>query len=267
MSRIDLTDIDDPRIAVFRDLRTPTMERRERVFIAESMWLVRRLLASPFSTRAILVDERRLEEIGVEVPEHVPVYCVPNGLVERVVGFQFHRGVVAAGERQAPRRLIDLPGLDQPRWLLVAGVGIQDPENVGNILRSSAAFGAAGMVLGPACADPFSRRVLRVSMGASLSLPLATSGELFGELAILRQEFGAEIVATTLDARAEPLNRAPPAARCVLVFGSEGHGLEQRWLEFSDRRITIPMDPRADSLNVAVATGIFLYHFLRGAPE
>ena len=260
-----IDSIDDPRLAVYRDLTTSKMAQREGLFIAEGMWLVRRLLGSTFRTHSVLVDERRVAELGVPVPDDVPLYVTPNGLVEKIIGFNFHRGVIGAGYRDRPRQLESVDGLEAPRWTMIACDETQDPENLGTILRTCAAFGATAILLGRKCPDPFSRRVMRVSMGAALQLPIVPSSDLFRDLDSLRSQFQAQIMATILDRDAEPLRDARRPSRLVLVLGSEGHGLAPSWRTFCDRLVTIPMDPRVDSLNVAVACGIFLHHFVHQA--
>jgi tRNA G18 (ribose-2'-O)-methylase SpoU len=149
------------------------------------------------------------------------------------------------------------------RATLMVCVGIQDPENLGSILRTSAAFGVSMVLLGPHCADPFSRRVARTSMGANFRLPVVESLDLQADLLTLRDEFGVRLVATVLGSEAQPLPEVAVEDRHALLFGSEGHGLDQRWVELCDLRVTIPMRPAVDSLNVSVAAGVVLYHFSR----
>jgi tRNA G18 (ribose-2'-O)-methylase SpoU len=139
---------------------------------------------------------------------------------------------------------------------------VQDPTNLGSINRSAAAFGCASLVLGSQCADPFSRRVLRVSMGAALHLPIVESRDLAADLDVLRRaDF--TLVATVIDPTAEPLATFQRPEKLALLLGSEGHGLGPDWLSMCDRRVTIPMQLGIDSLNVAIAAAVFLYHLQR----
>ncbi len=139
---------------------------------------------------------------------------------------------------------------------------MQDPENLGSILRIAAALGIA-LVLGTGCCDPFSRRVLRVSMGAALQVPILEASCLCDELAVARAHFGLELWAAVTGGDATPFDRPKRPPRVALLLGSEGHGLGEPWLGLSDRRVTIPMQPKVDSLNVAIAAGILLYHLTR----
>jgi tRNA G18 (ribose-2'-O)-methylase SpoU len=117
------------------------------------------------------------------------------------------------------------------------------------------------VLVGRGSADPFSRRVLRVSMGGSLRVPIRSADDIGTDLRELRDSLGVELAATVLDSTAEPLATAGRADRFALVFGSEGHGLAPSIVALCHRRITIPMQLGTDSLNVAVAAGIFLHHF------
>jgi tRNA G18 (ribose-2'-O)-methylase SpoU len=145
----------------------------------------------------------------------------------------------------------------------VVCIDIQDPTNLGTILRTAEAFGVAAVVLGGDGADPFSRRVLRVSMGAALQLPIAHSTDLASDLAVLRQREKMSLIAAVADSTGEPFDGVDPPDRFAILLGNESSGLSPQWLDLCDRRVTIPMTPRADSLNVAVATGILLYHFCK----
>jgi tRNA G18 (ribose-2'-O)-methylase SpoU len=138
---------------------------------------------------------------------------------------------------------------------------VTDPVNLATIVRLAAAFGASALLLEMGCADPFSRRVVRVSMGNVFRLPVVELPDLKPELARLRSVHDYSLFATVLDETAEPLDEVHPALRSILVFGNEHDGLSSEWINVCDRRITIPMRAGTDSLNVAIAAGIFLYHF------
>jgi tRNA G18 (ribose-2'-O)-methylase SpoU len=197
----------------------------------------------------------------------VPIYVVPRALMCQTVGFAFHRGIMGCGQRG--------PAPDLARWLADRGDGpatlvvcpdVHDPTNLGSIIRATAALGGSGVVLGRGCADPFSRRVLRVSMGAALVLPVFESGDLAADLTRLRQA-GFARVAAVLDPAAQPLSSWKPPQRVALLLGNEGHGLAPAWQQQAECRVTIPMQAGIDSLNVAAAAAVLLYHVLaRGAP-
>jgi tRNA G18 (ribose-2'-O)-methylase SpoU len=264
MPIVTVESLDDPRVAPYRTLKERELAREPGGrYIAEGEHVVRRLLSSAYETESVLLAARRAEEIAPLVPADVPVYVVPDPLVHQIVGFKFHSGVLACGKRGAPRRIDDPDLRGRERLTLVICPEIANAENMGAIIRVSAAFGADALVLGERSCDPFWRQSIRVSMGTIFTLPLVRSDELLRDLKRLRREWDVELVATVLDEQAEPLSSARRAAKLGLLFGNEAQGLERSLVDVCDRRVTIPMKLGTDSLNVAVAAGVILYHFTR----
>jgi len=128
--------------------------------------------------------------------------------------------------------------------VVVALDGVQDPGNVGAIVRLAAAFDAGGVALLPGCADPFGPKAIRASAGAILSVPCAP---------VKRADLRWPLFAA--DAQGEAID--PPARRAVLVFGSEGSGVSEE-IARDARKIAIPMSGRIESLNVAMSAAILL---------
>jgi tRNA G18 (ribose-2'-O)-methylase SpoU len=263
MSQIPVQTIDDPRLACYRDLNERNLTRQSGLFIAEGDKVVERLIASDFQVASVLVEPALAAKYAPRVAADVPIYVASRDLLQATVGFHFHRGVVACGRRKpgAPVPGI-LTSLTQRQPTIAVCPNVQDPTNLGSIIRSAAAFGCTCVMLGCKCADPFSRRVLRVSMGAALQLPIVESHDLAADLAELSAA-RFELVAAVPDPAAEPLTTANRGERLALLLGSEGHGLDAEWLALADRRVTIPMQLENDSLNVAVAAAVLLYHFCR----
>ena len=134
--------------------------------------------------------------------------------------------------------------------------GVQDPGNVGTVLRTLDAFDADGLFLLPGCADIYSPKTLRASMGAVFRLPLYTVT--LPQLSALLDGAGLPLYGTalrhdTVDVRSRDLRR------CALVIGSEGQGVRREILEQADAQLIIPMNPRCESLNAAVAAAIVMW--------
>lgn len=262
VQRID--SVDDPRIAAYRDLKGRTL-RGEGLFVTEGRLLTMRLLVSRHATESVLVADRFADELASLAGEGTVVYVASEQLLSDVVGYDFHRGVLACG-RRGPRTGLDdvmAAGGQAEDLTLIVCPEVADGENLGSLFRIAAAFGVDGVVLGGQCRDPFSRRCLRVSMGGVLRVPLVESPDLPADLADLKRQWSVELLAAVLDETAEPLDRFRRPPRVALLFGSESVGLTERWLALCDRRLTIPMQPGTDSLNLAVAAGIFVYHMTR----
>jgi tRNA G18 (ribose-2'-O)-methylase SpoU len=255
--------LDDPRLDPYRNLKSTNLTRWSNQFIAEGLLVVERLLASEFEVVSIVASRKVERQVVPLVPEGRPLYLLDHTLAEQLVGYTFHTGVLACGVRRPSPPLETLLSRDQQRSLVAVCPNVNDPENIGAIIRLSAGFGLSGVLLGPDCADPFSRRVLRLSMGTAFTMPIRETRDLQSDLLKLRDEYQVELAAAILDPSAEPLEIARRSQRMALLFGNEKHGLDQKWIEICPRKLTIPMAPGADSLNVAVAAGIFFHYFQR----
>lgn len=133
--------------------------------------------------------------------------------------------------------------------------GLQDPGNVGTIMRTALAFGFEGMLYHQTTADPFSFKVIQSSQGALFSLPLL---KIKREDLKVYQQLGYTLCGTTLDDDAMPLNQWKSPDKMILLLGHEGQGLHEETRAYLDQKIRIPMG-NMDSLNVAIAFGIFAY--------
>jgi tRNA G18 (ribose-2'-O)-methylase SpoU len=255
-----INSLEDPRLAPYRQLKDTNRTRWFGIFVAEGEKLTRRLLDSSCRVDSVLVDRTHLERLQPVLRPELDVLVVDDRLVPQIVGFNFHRGVLACGRRPENAALESIAAPSDNPLRLVVLPDVQDPENLGTIIRTAAAFGAGAILLGNGCADPFSRRVLRTSMGAVWRLPLRRTDDLAADLRRLRDEFGVELAATIASPDAQPLESFLPSGRLALLFGNEGHGLNRQCIELCSHRLTLPMQPGIDSLNVAVAAGIFLYH-------
>jgi len=261
---IRIDSLDDPRVAAYRNLRDRTL-RGQRMFVAEGSLLVLRLLNSRFAAESLLVAEPRLAELLPRVPAGTPIYVAAGPLLESIIGFHLHHGVLAAGCRRAEMSLEEMlgPPGDRPLGIIVCP-RITKPENMGLIFRVAAGLGADCLVLGPQCCDPFSRRCLRVSMGAVLRAPYRKSSDLAADLHSLGDRWGVEMVAAVLGERAAALATFRWPHRAAVMLGNEFDGLDDAWLRCCGQRVMIPMAGGTDSLNLGVAAGIFVYEMIRG---
>ena len=264
-----IESIDDPRVAAYRSLKARRL-RQEGIFITEGRALTSRMLDGPYAIESVFVAERFAEEFGRLLAGRAPVYVASNRVLQGVVGFAFHRGVLGCGRRSAPRTLDALLADREAaqELTLVICPDVVSNENLGSIFRIAAAFGLDGVVLGEPQrgSDPLSRRCLRLSMGAVFRIPFVESPDLPGDLLALKQRWGVELWGTVLDDRAEPLEQVCRPRRVGLLFGNEWDGLSREWLLLCDRRVTIPMARGTDSLNLAVAAGIFVHALQGGGP-
>lgn len=250
--------LDDPRLGPYRNLKERELARDGGRFIAEGESVVRRLLASATPVESLLLSERRVSEIAPICPLNVPIFAAPNEIIRQTLGFKFHSGVMACGIRPpSPSLRSIIPPLPKPVLLTVCEE-IANSDNMGSMIRISAAFGATAMILGERCCDPYFRQSVRVSMGAIFALPIVRSADLFADLEVM-QELGIARMAAVVDEDAEPLDSVRPISRVAVLFGNEAQGLTAEVIKRCDRRVTIPMRLGTDSLNVAVSAAVFLY--------
>src|SRR6266849_5462348 len=254
-------DVDDPRLADYRELRDGERRRREGTFVVESRQVVRRLLASRFRTRSVLATEAAAEDLCDVLADGLPVYVAPEAVLQGVVGFKFHRGCVAVGERGAD---VAFDGVFEARLLIVLE-GVTNPDNIGGVFRNAMAFGAGGVLLSPGCSDPLYRKAIRVSMGGTLVVPFAHAAPWPDALARLGER-GFTVVALAPDG-VVPIGqlgatRSLPE-RVALLLGAEGDGVSAAARAAADVVVSIPMVGRLHSLNVATASGIALHGFAR----
>jgi tRNA G18 (ribose-2'-O)-methylase SpoU len=261
-----ITDLDDPRIAVYRSLKTTNQTRGLEQFVVEGQKLLERLLASRFPVVSVLATDRHAARLEEMLPPTIPLYVVPFERIHGIVGFPFHRGVLACGRRVAwPSWEVTL-GSKEGLLDVIVCPRLSNPENLGAIARIGDVFGVDAILAGPSCPDPLSRRVLRVSMGSVLRLPVLVLPALADVADRLRREFDVEFWAAVAEPSAPSFEAIPRPRRLALVLGDEDAGVEPDWLARCRRSVTIPMRPGATSLNVAVAAGILLYHLSRVDP-
>ncbi|MFN8053221.1 MAG: RNA methyltransferase [Acidimicrobiales bacterium] len=259
-----IDDPDDPRVADYRQLNDAGFRRQveapgpfhKGMFVVEGWLPVERLLPSRFGARSVLVDSAKVERAETLLHGRaVPLLAADRAVLDAIVGFPLHRGVVAAAERGLP---ILADGLIRRSRRLVVLDGVNDAENMGAIIRNAVALGADALLLDPTSCDPLSRRSVRVSVGHALSLPFARPSWP-DTLDRLRSEGVATIALT-------PRRDATPIAeleltddqRIAMVLGAEGPGLSDDVVERCDRAARIPMARGIDSLNVASAAAIAL---------
>ena len=256
-----ITDAGDPRVDDLRDLRGRG-ERASKTIVVEGHIAIRRLLGSDLRVRSVLVTPRGLRLLAADLEAGgVPTYVAEPDVVEAVVGFDLHRGAVAAADRPAPTGPEELLARSAVVCVLE---GVNDHENLGAIVRSAVALGIDALLLSPDCADPLYRRSIRVSMGWALTLPTARLLPWPGSLGALGRA-GWTTVALTPAPSAPVLTGVVAEApeRVAILLGAEGGGLSPAALGEATVLARIPMVGGVDSLNVAHAAAIAFAHLGR----
>lgn len=257
---------DDPRAGIYANLKDAQLRSREflgehPLFIAESELVVRSLLSSRYPVHSILCTAQALETLASALPAEptFPVFTVSRELMHEIVGFPFHRGVLAAGHRLAEPALASVLATATSLTILE---GVNNHDNVGGIFRNVAALGGErpAIVLGPGCCDPLYRKAIRVSIGHVLHVPFAKVGEAEWLASLDAIAAAGFTIAALTPAGATDLQAIRPPAKPALLLGAEGPGLTAAAMERVGLRVRIPMRPDMDSLNVMVAGAVAMSH-------
>ena len=253
---------DDPRLARFRLHERGLASRADRradsgagLFLAEGDLVVERALDAGCVPVAALADPDRppavVERLGIDV------FLAGDDVRQMVTRLGMPHTVVALFERP-PRPSVAELGSTAHRIVVLEGV--DNPANVGAVVRNAAGLGWDGLVLDHTSADPLARRALRVAMGTAFSLPHARTRTLAADLALLD---GFTLVALTPDQAADDIGSVQIDGRRALLIGSERHGLSDELSALAHRRVRIPMAPGVDSLNAAAAAAIACFALRR----
>jgi tRNA G18 (ribose-2'-O)-methylase SpoU len=265
-SPVLITDPDDERIADYRALTDLELRTRweppSGLFIAEGELVLRRALKAGYRMRSVLVDAKRVRQVG-DLGDEAPVYAASQAVLDAITGFHVHRGVLASFHR---RPLLDPAEVLAGARRIAILEDVNNHTNIGAIFRGAAALGMDAVLLSPTCADPLYRRSVRVSMGEVFAVPYARIEPWPAGLDQVRQA-GFSLLAMTPAPDALPIQRLTTAqrARPALLLGAEGAGLSAEALAVSDQAVVIPMQAGVDSLNVAAAAAVAFWELCREA--
>lgn len=243
-----ITSLKNPKVAAWKALKDRKGRRESGCFLVEGRKMVEEALKSAFDVEAVLVQE------GMELPDGLtmPAYELPEHVLAAVCDTKTPQGIAAVV------RMKEQSALGRH---IVALDGVQDPGNVGTIIRTADAAGLDGVLLSNQCADVFSPKVLRATMGSIFRMNLRTTDDLPGKLTKLREK-GYSILSSQLDGT--PFyEREKVAEQFALVIGNEGNGVSEQVQQTATHRVRLPMRGGAESLNAAIAAAIMMYELMR----
>ncbi|MFA6320793.1 MAG: RNA methyltransferase [Candidatus Omnitrophota bacterium] len=263
---IDIKGPDDIRLAPYSSLKGKQLER-DGIFVAEGEKVVRSLIGSGCKIASFLTSAGTVSRYGTILKaaskRGISVYVADNELIEKIIGFRFHKGIMAIG--YCPEKLTAsevLKKMERPLFL-VALNAINDPQNVGLITRNAAAFGVQALIADNATYDPYYRKAVRVSMGTIFKLPVCYENDLALSLMRFKKKYDIRIIAATPGKGAGDIAKANLEGNICFVFGNEDKGVSRRILNIADAAVRIPISKSVDSLNVASASAVCLYEASR----
>lgn len=243
---MDLTSINNPRVKGWIKLKEKKHRDRERKFLVEGTHLVEEAYRAGW-LETLIVNR----DIVLPSKLPLPFFKVTNEIMQRLTSLTSGENVI--GVCKIPEEPLSKSALSS----LVLLDGIQDPGNMGTILRTALAFGIQAVILSTDCVDVYHEKVVRATQGAIFHLPLLRT-----DLAAFIKTLKAEqitVYGTALH-DAWPLQKITVPQRYALVFGNEGNGIRPPILALCDQRVKIEM-AAFESLNVAMAAGIGMYYF------
>ena len=232
---------------VLQQVRRLLSSKREReqtgLFVADGTKLLAEAVKYYDGLDTVILSDG----VEVRVPEHVRVVRVPEEVMASISPMETPQGALFLCRLPEKRPFVAEPGM-------VRLDGIQDPGNLGTILRTADALDIK-VVLMEGCADPYSHKVVRASMGAVFRTPVLQAD--WETVCYACAEKGIPVAVTALSERAKDLREAE-LAKMAVVIGSEGQGVRPEILDAADEQLIIPMNPHCESLNAAIASAIVM---------
>jgi len=254
---VKINDINDFRIRHYKSLRfTPPSHTNDSVFITESEKVTLKLLTCKIEVVSLFITYDYIEKYKnlidkKNIPENM-IFVAEKNLMEQIVGFKIHNGIMAMGK--IPLNC----SLDDMKSPIIILNGIIDSENVGSIVRNCAAFGIKSLIVDETSSSPYLRRAVRVSMGNVLDINVYHSDSLIKTLLLLGNK-GFSIYAAEITANSKNLDSCKFKEPFALIFGNESAGVATEILQQCDAIIHIPVKESVSSLNVASSSAVFLY--------
>jgi RNA methyltransferase, TrmH family len=238
----------------WKKLHTKKEREKTGTFLLEGPHLVEEAISSGAKLQHVIIDEDyQIKEDWLK--QKFALWSVPAKLMKQLSETEKPQGIIAVCEMmEQPEELVKENG----RYLLIDGV--QDPGNLGTIIRTADSAGLDGVFLGDGTADLYNGKTVRSTQGSLFHLPIVKAE--LKSVAAECKEVGVPVISTSLH-EAVDMREMPEMNGFALIVGNEGQGVQQILQEESSVNVKIPIFGQAESLNVSVATGILLYELQR----
>lgn len=250
-----ITGKQNPLIKKALQLRDKKGRQKYGQFLLEGPVVIAEAIREHYPLETILLAADKTKDIHLP-PTDTPITLVHHRLLDTLTDTVTKPGIIAIAHQSPPT----IPGTKPWAYL----DRIQDPGNVGTIIRCADAFDLGGILLATGTVDPYNEKVLRSTMASILRIPLQTKAGP-EHLHHLKKQ-GYTLIGADLQ-NAIPIQQWHPTTKTVLILGNEAQGLSQDTKELLDLTVTIPMPGRAESLNVGVAAGILMHHISQHVNE
>ncbi len=257
---MEITGLQNPVVKAAAELKQKKYRQQQGLFLAEGLRTVEEAVrygrVQSIFYKAV-EDERTRSVLEEAAAKNVKLICVSEGVMKKIADTETPQGVLAVCEMPA----CSVEELLATGKMLLVLDRVGDPGNIGTMLRTADAAGLGGLVLLKGSADIYAPKTVRASMGSLFHLPVI-GGVSEAELISSARKAGYELLVTCLDG-ADNLYKADLRGRLAFVMGNEANGVTESLLAAADKRVFIPMQGRAESLNVAMAAGVVMFEALR----
>lgn len=247
---------DNKLVKLAKKLKLKKNRDKENLFIAEGLRFVESAIESN-SVKYILYSEKIYSTNGYDriLKNKEAVFEIPNETLMELCDTENPQGVIAI----CYKKEYELENI--PRKLLIIVDGVQDPGNLGTIIRTSDAAGVSGIIVLKGTVDIYNPKVLRSTMGSIFNIPIILKDD-FAEVSSALLKEGYNIVTTSLEGK-KSLYEYDFSKKTAIILGNEANGVSEEVLNISTEKIIIPMEGKSESLNVAIANSIIVYEALR----
>lgn len=257
---MEITSVNNALVKATAELKQKKYRQERQLFLAEGLRTVEEAIGSNTVIQLFytaIEDERTRVVLETAAEKGLELYCVSENVMKKISDTDSPQGIVAVCKMQNMK----LENLFAKGEMLLVLDRVGDPGNVGTMLRTADAAGIGGIVLLKGCVDIYAPKTVRSTMGSLFHIPVFAGADeaLFIKAA---KRAGYELLVTTLEG-ADNLYKADLRGRIAFVMGNEANGVTSTLLQEADKRVYIPMQGRAESLNVAIAAGIVMFEALR----
>ena len=259
---VEITSKDNLLIKKILKLNSSAKQRKKLgMFVVEGLRISLDAMLSNCQIDALLLTEKAISKYSEKLEKLIEyssvTYIVKESIFNSISETETPQGVLCVIKALDKKSLFDTIK-DNGKFLALDG--IQDPSNLGTILRTAEAVGINGVILSKDCCDIYSPKVVRGSMGAIFRLPYFTVDSICD---FLLDNKNLESFASVVDCNAEKISNIDFPKSCVVVVGNEGNGVKQETIDACNQKFTIPMLGRAESLNASVAASIIIWEMMK----
>ncbi|HEX5351530.1 MAG TPA: RNA methyltransferase [Trichococcus sp.] len=248
-----IASMKNQKVKQWKKLQTAKGRKEAGAYLIEGTHLLKEAIKADAQIQEVLMTETFHQQSDLQIEER-DIIIVSQEILASLAQTETPQGVVAIVQIPETAPILEYRG----KYILLDQV--QDPGNVGTIIRTADAAGYTGVILGEGSVDLYNDKVLRSMQGSHFHLPIYR-GDL-QELIPEMKSNGIPVYGTELNEAAVDYRTVSPTGAVALVLGNEGNGVSKKVLELTDQNLYIPIFGEAESLNVAVAAGILLYHFV-----